>query len=183
MKEAIAKATTAKSFMPTAKEAIETGKDLGMIAGGMIAAHALVTMTKKDTAIVNGGIALAGLGVAMKAKSPLIKMLALGASAYGTIKLLNNLTKSVAAPETTEGLNGILPESAKALIRKFIPTLSGMDEISGAYEDLTGDSEIDGLSLDDFGMRGDDTTSVIEGMSGEEPFAVEGLGEVMSLIA
>lgn len=174
MKAAIDKA---KSFLPTGKEAIDGVKDLGAIAGGMIAAHAIVTMTKKDTAIVNGGIAIVGLGVAIKAKNPLVKMLALGASAYGTIKLINNVTKQVAAPETTEGLNGILPESAKAAIRKFIPTLSGMDDIAGA-DDFSGDDDIKGLSLDDFEMRGTE-----DNYQGLEENAMQGLGEVVDLAA
>lgn len=181
MSTAVAKATnTAKSFMPTLKEAMDSGKDLGALAVGMVGAHAIVTMTKKDTAIVNGGIALAGLGVAMKAKSPLIKMIALGASAYGTIKLLNNVTKEVAAANTVEGLNGILPESAKALIRKFIPTLSGVEELAGDDEF----SGYDDLSLDDYELRGEED---LMGLSGEEDYSgtdeMAGLGEAVSLLA
>lgn len=168
--------TSAKSFLPTGQEAIAGVKDLGMVASGMIAAHAIVTMTKKDTAIVNGGIAVLGLGVAMKAKNPLVKMLALGASAYGSIKLLNSVTKEVAAPNTTEGLNGLLPESAKAMIRKFIPTLSGVE---GAEENVSGndDDDIKGLSLEDFSTRG--TEENISSPANE----LEGLGEILNLVA
>lgn len=155
--------TTAKSFMPTKDEALSSVKDLGGLAGGMIAAHAIVTMTKKDTPIVNGGIAIVGLVAAMKVKSPLVKMIALGASAYGSIKLLNNLTKEVTNSESTAGLSGILPESAKAMIRKFMPTLSGMDELAG---ELSASDELDGLILDDFSMRGEEEERAMEGLSG-----------------
>lgn len=166
--------TSAKSFLPTGQEAIAGVKDLGMVASGMIAAHAIVTMTKKDNAMVNGGIAVLGLGVAMKAKNPLVKMLALGASAYGSIKLLNSVTKEVAAPNTTEGLNGFLPESAKAMIRKFIPTLSGVE---GTEEAISGNDDMEGLSLDDFSTRG--TEENVSSPASE----LEGLGELLNLVA
>ena len=165
--------TTAKekamSMIPTGAEALEGVKDLGMLALGMIGAHAVTAVTKKNTALVNGGIALVGLGVAIKAHNPLIKMLGLGASAYGTIKVINGLVKEVATPETTEGLNGILPESAKALIRKFIPTLSGDDDMRGAYENVAGYDDMrgtDDLSLDDDSMRGDDDMRGTDEMQG-----------------
>jgi len=166
---------TAKSLLPTGQEAMAEVKNLGGLAGGMIAAHALLTMTKKDTVIINGGVAVVGLGVAMKVKNPTLKMLALGVSAYGAIKLLNNVTKEVAAPGTVEGLNGILPESAKAMIRKFIPTLSGMDDVSGSDESYQGtDSDLDGLSLDDLSIRGELSESIS---------SVNGLGEVLELVS
>ncbi len=171
-------ATSAKSFLPTGQEALAEVKNLGGLASGMIAAHAIVTMTKKDNAMVNGGIAFLGLGVAMKAKNPLVKMVALGASAYGSIKLLNNATKMVAAPATTEGLNGFLPESAKAMIRKFIPTLTGMDDIAGTDENIAGnDPELMGLNLDDFSTRG--TEETVAAPASE----LEGLGELLSLVS
>lgn len=165
-------ATTAKSFLPTGQEAMAEVKNLGGLAGGMIAAHALLTMTKKNSAMVNGGVAIVGLGVAMKVKNPTLKMLALGASAYGAIKLLNNVTKEVAAPGTVEGLNGILPESAKAMIRKFIPTLGEVDELLAGHS--TTDIDLDGLSLDDVSMRGELDESIS---------SVEGLGEAAELLA
>ena len=173
----------AMSFLPTKEEAISGAKDLSMVAAGMIAAHAVITATKKDTALVNGGVAVIGLGVAMKAKNPLVKMLALGASAYGTIKLINSATKEVATPGTTEGLNGILPEKAKTFIRKFIPTLGGMDDFAGKpsnndSDDMKGtDREIENLSLDDFGTRGDATGNIVEDKG------TAGLGEVINLAA
>lgn len=181
MSTAVAKATTtAKSFMPTAKEAMDTGKDLGTLVGGMIGAHAAVTLLKKDSPIVNGGILIAGGVVAMKVKNPVFRMLALGAAAYGGIRLMNNGLKAVTVPESTEGLNGLLPESAKALIRKFIPTLSGMDEVAG-YEDLNGDDDMNGLSLDDFGATRNDEPGSMEGLGEMEQVA--GLGEAAALLA
>ena len=159
----------AMSMIPTGAEALEGVKDLGMLALGMIGAHAVTAVTKKDTALVNGGIALVGLGVAIKAHNPLIKMFGLGVSAFGTIKVINGLVKEVATPQTTEGLNGILPESAKALIRKFIPTLSGADDMQGAYDNLNGDDDMrgaDDLSLDDESMRGDDDMRGTDEMQG-----------------
>ncbi len=175
---------TKAGLMPTGEEALKGVKDLGMVALGMLGAHAVLVATKKDTLIVNGSIALVGLGVAIKVKNPLIKMLGIGASAYGVIKVLGNAVKEVAAPATTEGLNGILPESAKAMLRKFIPTLSGMDDMSGddymnGIDDMQGtDDAIKMLSLDDESMRGED-----EPMRGAYDTEMSGLGEASTLAA
>jgi len=171
---------TAKSFMPTGKEAMDAGKDLGAILGGMIGAHAVVALTKKDTPLVNGGLLVVGSLAAMKVKNPLLRMLSLGAAAYGGIRLINNGVKVVAAPETTEGLNGILPESAKALIRKFIPTLSGLEELAGEEDFSGGDDDINGLSLDDFENRSE--PKGIEGFGNTEEL-VSGLGDTVELVA
>lgn len=168
----------AMSFLPTGAEALGGVKDLGGLATGMITAHALVTLLKKDTVIVNAGIALVGLGVGMKVNNPLVKMIGLGAAAYGTIKLVNSLTKEVAAPGTA-GLNGILPENVKSAIRKFLPTLSGMDEFAGSHndsDDMRGTDEvINNLSLDDVSVRNE--------FAGHENQAMEGLGEAIDLAA
>lgn len=164
------------AVIPTAQEAISGVKDLGMVALGMIAGHAVIATTKKDSPLINGGLAVGGLGLYLKAKNPMVKMIGLGVSAYGTIKLVNNATKTVASAETTEGLNGLLPESVKSMIRKYIPTLSGMDEFAGT-EGL--DADIDNLSLDDESMRGDDT--VMYGIENETPVA--GLGKAYDLAA
>ena len=168
---------TTTAVIPTAKEAISGVKDLGMVAVGMIAGHAVIATTKKDSPLINGALAVGGLGVYMKAKHPMVKMIGLGVSAYGTIKLVNNATKTVAAAETTEGLNGLLPESAKALIRKYIPTLSGADEFAGS-DDMEGlDADVDMLSLDDESMRGEDA------MYGMDETPVAGLGKAYDLAA
>jgi hypothetical protein len=168
--------TTATSLVPTAKEALQGGKDLGMVALGMIAGHSLITVTKKDNAMINGALAVGGFGVYIKSKNPMLKMLGLGAAAFGTIKLVNNAVKEVATPGTTEGLNGFLPEAAKSYIRKYLPTLSGMDEIAG-YEQIAGDDDYKGLSLNDVTMRGE-----YDGVGNDQP-AMEGLGDMLNLAA
>ncbi len=165
--------------MPSGAEILKGAKSLGMVALGLVGGHAIIATTKKDTLLVNGGIALTGLGVAIMVKNPYIKLLGIGASAYGVIKVIGNVAKDVTAPSTTEGLNGILPESAKALLRKYIPTLSGMDEMQGADDDMRGtDDAIKMLSLDDDSMRGDD-----EAMRGTYNNEMSGLGEASTLAA
>jgi hypothetical protein len=170
--------------MPSGAEILKGAKSLGMVALGLVGGHAIIATTKKDTLLVNGGIALTGLGVAIMVKNPYIKLLGIGASAYGVIKVIGNVAKDVTAPSTTEGLNGILPESAKALLRKYIPTLSGMDEMQGA-DDMSGDDDMRGtddaikmLSLDDESMRGED-----EPMRGTYNNEMSGLGEASTLAA
>jgi hypothetical protein len=166
---------------PSAKEILDGAKDLGALAAGMSAAHILVTAVKKDNWMVNGGIAIAGLGVAVTIKNPIVRMIGLGAAAYGTIKLINSGVKEVATPGTTEGLNGILPEKAKAMLRRFIPTLSGMDEAAGTSGLGNTDDEFSGLSLDDFGTRQESTYNV-DGFGNIEESAA-GMGVIADLAA
>lgn len=170
--------------MPSGAEILKGAKSLGMIAIGLVGGHALAVTTKKDTLLVNGGMALGGLGISLMVKNPYVKLLGLGVSAYGTIKVIGNVVKETTVPATTEGLNGILPESAKALIRKYIPTLSGIDDIQGT-DDMSGDDDIRGvddaikmLSLDDDSMRGDD-----DAVRGTYTNQMTGLGEASNLAA
>jgi len=172
--------TTAKNELfvtPTMDEVLSTGKDLGCLALGMVAGHSVVTLTKKDTYLVNGALLAAGVGTAVAIKHPLAKMIGLGMAAYGTVKLANLMVKEVATPGTTEGLNGILPEKAKAALRRFIPTLSGIEE-SAAGLSAT-DDEFSGLSLDDFATRESSTYSGVYGI--EESAA--GVGSISDLAA
>lgn len=170
--------------MPSGAEMLKGAKNVGMIALGLVGGHVLSVTTKKDTLIVNGGMALGGLGLAVMVKNPYVKLLGIGVSAYGVIKTVGNVVKETTAPATTEGLNGILPESAKALIRKYIPTLSGIDEVQG-MDDMSGDDDIRGvddaikmLSLDDDSMRGDD-----DAMKGTYINQMTGLGDASNLAA
>ncbi len=148
--------------MPTMKETISVTKDLGLLAGGLIAAHSVVALTKKDTLLVNGGLMVAGVGAALAFKHPIARMLGLGAATYGAVKMISFGLKEIATPNTTEGLNGLLPEKAKAMLRRFVPTLSGMDEAVGINGLGNTDDEFAGLSLDEFGTRDSTTYNGIE---------------------
>lgn len=161
--------STAAALLPTKEEAVKELENYSGVLAGVVVAHGVMVMTKKDKPLINGGVALGGLALAIKAPNPWLKMVGLGVATYGSLKLMGNLLKEVAAPETTQGLNGILPESAKALIRKFIPTLSGDEDMHGAYDKLNGDDDMrgtDDLSLDDESMRGDDDMRGTEEMQG-----------------
>lgn len=176
---------TKTGMMPTGAEMLKGAKSIGMVTLGLIGGHALAVTTKKDTLIVNGGMAIGGLGLSLMVKNPYVKLLGLGVSAYGVIKAVGNVVKETTAPATTEGLNGILPESAKAMIRKYIPTLSGIDDMQGADDYMNGMDDMQGtddaikmLSLDDESMRGDD-----EPMRGAYDNDMSGLGEASTLAA
>lgn len=171
--------------MPTGADIVKGAKNLGMVALGIVGGHAVAVATKKDTLIMNGGMVIGGLGLSLMVKNPYLKLLGLGVSAYGTIKAIGNIAKETTVPATTEGLNGILPESAKAMLRKFIPTLSGMDDMQGADDYMNGMDDMQGtddaikmLSLDDESMRGDD-----EPMRGAYDNDMSGLGEASTLAA
>lgn len=144
----------AMALVPTKEEMISGSRDLGAVALGIIASHAVLNIAKKqDSAVFNGVLAAGGLYGAMKVKNPFFKALCLGAGAYGALKLVGKATNAVSTPGATEGLAGMLPEGVKAALRKYIPTFSGVEEVSGAGNG-TGDPSIDNLSLDDQGMDG-----------------------------
>ncbi len=183
MSTAVTKAPGAKfDPLPTKVELIGDGKGsigaaqaVGGVALGLIASHAALNIIKKqDSLIANGSLLVGGFYGACKVKHPLLKMLCAGAAAYGAIKMINKATAVVAVPGATEGLAGMLPESVKEALRKFIPTFAGIDEVSG-LGNATGDvnDEFGDLSLEDQGNYSTDGlgndeegTSGIEEMSG-----------------
>lgn len=166
METAVAKA---KQSMPTGAEVLEGGKELGGIVLGLVGAKALVTAIKKDTVIVNSGLTALGFGgalLATKHKKPFFAMVGYGVAVFGAMRLANSAVKEVASPETTEGLNGLLPESAKSLIRKYLPTLGSTEDMQGA-EYMSGSDDMQGvenLALDDF--QGTDDMQGAEEMQG-----------------
>jgi len=157
--------TTNTGLMPTKTEAIEAAKALGGLTIGMIAAHNISNVIKKQKPVVqnslNGAMVIGGAFGFVKAKSSLLKYISLGAAAFGAFKLIAVATNSVAMPGKTEGINGLLPDSVKNSIRKFLPTFAGIEEVSG-LGDVNKVSEeeklIMGLSLEDAGkdMPGED---------------------------
>ena len=158
--------TTEKGFLPTKTEAIEAAKSLGGLSLGMIAAHNISNFTKAQKPMVqnalNGVMVLGGAIGFVKAKNTLLKYVALGAAVFGAFKLIGTAAKSVTNTATTEGINGILPDSVKVSIRKFLPTFAGIDEVSG----LNGVDDVQGYdkdmpTLNDAGdetMNSDETT-------------------------
>ena len=130
-------------FLPTINQAKETGIDIASIAGGMVAANIAVKAIKKDNLLVNGTVAVAALAVATKVKSPALKMMLLGASVFGTMRCLTIAVKGVTG--NTQGIAGLIPESIKAKIAKFLPQLNGAETLLGEYDDF-GD-----VNLDDVG--------------------------------
>lgn len=166
---------TVKSLMPSGEDLKKGGIDLSGIAIGMIGGHVLLVVTKQDNLLVNAGLTVGGFGLAVKSKQPLVRAIGLGLAGFGLLKMANHGIKAVAAPGTTEGLNGFLPESAKLMIRKFLPTLSGVE---GTEDNIAGtDDDMSGLSLDDFSTRG---TYEPMASSADE---LEGLGELLTLVA
>jgi len=170
----------AGDFMPTKDEMLVSGATLGGVVAGIVGGHAIVTaLNKQDNVMVNGAMLLGGFYGACKLKHPFAKALCIGAAAFGGIKLVNQGIKQVTAPGTTEGLNGMLPESVKTALRKYIPNFSAMSGVNGlgdAYDNMgNADDEMGDLSLDDVGQR--------EEFSSSEDELVAGLGNTMTLVA
>jgi hypothetical protein len=166
---------TVKSLMPSGEDLKKGGIDLSGIALGMIGGHVLLVVTKKDNLLLNAGLTVGGFGLAVKTKQPFVRALGLGLAGFGLLKMANHGIKAVAAPGTTEGLNGILPESAKLMIRKFLPTLSGVE---GTEENVAGSDDDMGDLLEDFSTRG----TYVEPMASSAT-ELEGLGELLELVA
>lgn len=170
----------AGDFMPTKDELLVSGASIGGVVAGIVAGHALVTVTKKDSLLVNGGLLVGGFYGACKVKQPFLKMMCVGVATYGGLKLVGAGVKAATeavAPGTTGGLSGMLPDSVKEALRKYIPSFAGVDEIAGlgnADDYMNGtDDEFGNLSLDDQGSR--DT------YAGTEEYA--GIGDAMQLVA
>lgn len=158
-----------KSLVPTTQKMIAGAKDLGGVALGIIASHALLNIAKQqNNTMVNGALAVGGFYGAMKVKNPLLKALCIGAGAYGTIKLLGKATNAVSTPGSTEGLSGVLPEKVKTALRQYIPTFAGLEEVAGT-DGFDGDDDLslDDLSLDDAGMEGADEPGSPEFQGGD----------------
>ena len=155
----------------------------GTIAGGFIAAHVLNTLVNKarkstdDSILVSGGMAAAGLAGAMFIKNGHLKLLSLGVMSYGVVKSLSIGLKEVTtavdpnAAKPTSGLAGLLPETIKAKLREFIPTIGSVDQ-------LIGDENERGINGDDFGNIFDEHKEV----NGNEEEPVNGLGIAENLI-
>jgi len=138
----------AMALIPTLDEAKKAGSEVGGVALGIMASHAVINLIKKqDSLLVNGAVFAGGAIGAMKVKNPFFKALCVGACVYGGLKLINKATAAVSTPGATEGLAGMLPESVKSALRKFVPTFAGIDEVSG----LGNTDDMEGLSLDDQG--------------------------------
>jgi hypothetical protein len=113
-------------------------------ATSFMAAHvALKAMNKQNSMLVTGSVAVAGLAGAIFLPHPALKFLALGVATYGMIQTASLAVADATTPGATSGLAGIIPETIKAKIRAFIPTLSGAVT-------LLGDDDLQGMpNLDD----------------------------------
>ena len=141
--------------------------DAGLIPLGMIAANVGVKTIKQDNVIANGILALGGFAGSAFVKHPALKALLLGVSVFGTLRCATIGLNTITEPGATEGIAGLIPEGMKEKIRKFIPQLSGDEEL----DSLTGDE----INLDDVG-----TIDIpYEEVSGD---GTAGIGEVERLL-
>jgi len=115
------------------------GKDIltestatGCLVGGMIAGNVIIKMDKKGGLLFPGGLAVGGIIGASLLKNIYLKMILLGVSTYGAIKVINKI--SALEGTSTEGLAGFkLPDSVKTMLQKYIPNL-GEIEAGGNYD-------------------------------------------------
>ncbi len=107
------------------KESIDTG----LTAAGFVAAHQISKLIKKDNLIVNGGMAAAGIAVAVLGNEPMVRAIGTGIAVFGIIKTANTLSK---AEEPVKGL-GALPEGIRKGLATAFPTLSGAEEEVSGY--------------------------------------------------
>lgn len=153
--------------------------DVGAIAGGMIAANVALKATKKDTLGANAGLAIVGLIGATTVKQPALQMAMLGVAAFGAMRTLSHMV-APAPVQGMDGMEGLISEPLKAKIRKFLPTISGIDDedifkLKGtSFEELTGYEELTG----DDDLHGSDEFGAID-TSYEE---IRGLGESSAML-
>jgi hypothetical protein len=125
-----------KEAIDKSKFDVENAKAYGEVVGlafaGFIAAHVTAKVVKKtDSLLVNGSILAGGFVGAMCLKNPMLKIACIGAAMYGGTRCLAIGVQEVVAPGATAGLAGFIPESVKAKLREFIPTLGSMDDLLG----------------------------------------------------
>lgn len=113
------------------KNVANSAKDLGTVAAGFFGANVLSkSVVKKDSALINGGIAAGALIAGSMTRNQMIKNIATGLSLFFATKALNNTVAAV------NGLAGV-PESVKTVMAKVVPNLGsaiGYDSI-GALSD------------------------------------------------
>lgn len=113
------------------------GKSAGCLIGGMIAGNVIIKLDKKGGLIFPAGLAVGGILGATMLKNIYVKLLLLGVSTFGAIKLLNKIS-SPEVIETTQGLFGFkLPESITKMLNQYIPNLGEVTEVD--YSRLLGD--------------------------------------------
>lgn len=144
-------------------EALESyGLGGGAIFGGFIVANIANTLINKarkktdDSILISGGMAAGGLVGAMAIPNKYAKLACLGLMTYGLAKTASIALKEVTAPAAdptaapgtpgaASGLAGLLPETLKAKLRSYIPTIGSVDQLIG--DDMNGDD----VNGDEFG--------------------------------
>lgn len=112
------------------------GKTAGCLVGGMIAGNVIIKMDKKGGLLFPAGLTAGGIIGASMIKNLYIKLLLLGVSTFGAIKLLNKM----AALEglAGEGMFGFkLPDGVKKMISEYVPNLGEASDVD--YNKLLGD--------------------------------------------
>jgi hypothetical protein len=151
----------------------KTAQETGLVVAGMVAANLAVKSVQNS--FVPAATAAAGFLAASYSKSSLVQSIGVGAAAFGTIALLNQ----VATPKAGEVATGY-----KAMIGKVVPSLNGVPGVGflglgtvdmDAY-DIAPYDELEGLYGDEadkllgIGAYNDymDEIEGLEGLTGEE---------------
>lgn len=115
--------------------------------GGMLVSHvALKAIKKQDNWIATGCTTVAGIAGAIFIKNGWLKLFSLGVAGYGLIRTANIAVKEATEPGTTQGLAGLIPETIKAKIRSFLPTLGSTSETLLGDDDLSGMPNLDDIA-------------------------------------
>jgi hypothetical protein len=147
----------------------------GLLAAGFVVAHAGLKLLKQDNNwMVSAGLTAVSFAVAMYVPNPYVKLALLGVAVYGGLKTVAIGVREVTAPANTGagGLSGFIPETLKAQIRNYIPSLGSLGDYdsSNAYvEDQGYAGELD----DDVPYSGMDEAKELAG-SEEELSGVAG---------
>lgn len=133
------KGSTSKSPKKGKMKAIKNASiNAGVVAGGMVAAHAVGMAVEKQTQHIAAPLAIGALAIVGSTfiKNPKFKQLAIAAGGYSVVRGLSKVVYS--DDEPVEGLSGLnLPEGVKSAAAQFIPRLSGAGD-GFAMESLRG---------------------------------------------
>lgn len=120
---------------------------LGVAAAGMLVAHnGLKLAGMSNNFLVNLGLVAGSIAGLMYVNHPLAKLAILGLGVYAVVNTISIGVKEVVSPSATtpaavKGLSGLLPDSVKEKIAKYVPSFGSVDEVSGYAGDGYGGTE------------------------------------------
>lgn len=132
----------------------QAGIDTLVIGAGFVGAHQIVSkLIKQDTLIVNAGVLAGGVAIGTFADHALVRAAGAGIAVYGFIKTVNSLSNETVKVTDQKGIDGVLPESVRSVLKSTFPTLGSTDDEipTGSPFKLDEPVEVRSIAVNGFG--------------------------------